>query len=145
MSRSKLNGMFVPHDPVDVFFDEPSRTRQEFADECDINVLMKRFEATGVVSHVNQREPMYIDVGDGVPDLRTAIDTVRAANEAFMSLPAAARAEFDNDPIRFVEYAYNPDNLDQMVKWGLAIPKPVVVPTKVEVVNPPAAPEADAT
>lgn len=141
MSRQggKLSSVFVAHDPVDVVFDEPSRTRQEFADECDINVLMQKFEATGVVSHVEQRQPMYLDVSEGVLPLREAIDTVRAANEAFMTLPARARAEFDNDPIRFVEFARDPKNGAKMVEWGLAQVREAPPVVKVEVTNPPAA------
>lgn len=141
MSRQggKLSSMFVAHDPVDVDFNEPSRTRQEFADECDINVLMKKFEATGVVSHVNERQPMYLDLSDGVPDLREALDVVRAATESFMSLPARARAEFDNDPVKFVAFAQDPKNNAKMVEWGLAVvPEPEKV-LKVEVTNPPEA------
>lgn len=139
MSRQggKLSSMFAAHDPVDLEFNEPSRTRQEFADECDINVLMEKFEATGVVSHVNQRTAFHMDVTE-VPDLQVALDTVRAAQEAFMTLPARARAEFDNDAVRFVAYAQDPENSEQMVKWGLAVyPEPEKV-LKVEVTNPPA-------
>lgn len=142
MSRQagKLQSMFVPdhHDPV-VKFDEPSRTRQEFAEECDINNLMEKFEATGVVSHVNQRQPMYLDLGDGVLPLQEALDTVRAATDAFMTLPARARAEFDNDPVKFVEFAQNPENMPRLVEWGLAEVKEVDPPSRVVVVNPPAA------
>lgn len=136
----KLSSMYVVHEPVDVLFDEPSRARQEFADECDINLLMRKFEATGVVSHVSDRQPMYLDLSDGVPDLQSALDIVRTATESFMSLPARARAEFDNDPVKFVAFAQNPDNLAKMVEWGLAIPVVEPGPTKVEIVNPPAEP-----
>ncbi|AZL82724.1 internal scaffolding protein [Apis mellifera associated microvirus 7] len=132
----KLSSAFVQHEPVDVSFDEPSRTRQEFADECDINVLMRKFEATGVVSHVNQRSPMYLDLSDGVMPLQEALDTVRSATEAFMSLPARARAEFDNDPVAFVEFAQNPDNYEKMLEWGLAERRPEPSVQKVEVINP---------
>lgn len=137
MSKRVMNSAYVPHDPVDVVFDEPSRTRQEFAAECDINTLMERFEATGVVSHVNERKPMYLDLGDGVLPLQAALDTVRAATESFMSLPARARAEFDNDPVRFVEYAQNPDNIGRLVEWGLAEQVVDPAPARVEVVNLP--------
>ncbi|UDN67537.1 internal scaffolding protein [robinz microvirus RP_40] len=137
----KLSSAFVQHEPVDVFFDEPSRTRQEFADECDINVLMAKFEATGVISHISQREPFYLDVSDGVLPLADALDVVRAAERAFMSLPAKARAEFDNDAVRFVEFAQDPANKDRMIEWGLAVAPVVPSPQKVEVVNP-AAPSA---
>lgn len=134
--------MYCPHDPVDLVCDDPSRTRQEFAEECDVNNIMRRFEATGVVSHVNQREPMYLDLSEGVPDLQSAIDLVRVANESFMTLPARVRAEFENDPVKFVEFCGVPENLDKLREWGLA---PVPVPekvTKVEVVNT-AAPAAE--
>lgn len=145
MSRQggKLSSAFVQHEPVDVFFDEPSRTRQEFADECDINILMRRYEATGVVSHVNDRVPVYLDLSMGVPDLREALDLVKAAETAFASLPAVVRKEFDNDPLKFVEFAEKPENLDRMREFGLAPPAPVEpAPQKVEVVNPAPAPGA---
>lgn len=130
----KLSSAYVQHEPVDVFFDEPSRTRQEFADECDINVLMRRYEATGVISHVQTVEGKYMDLSN-VPDLASAIDVVREANEQFMRLPARARARFDNDPVKFVEYAANPDNIEQMCEWGLAERVVDPPPAKVEVVN----------
>lgn len=133
--------MYVLHSPVDVFFDEPSRTRQEFADECDINVLMARYEKTGVISHVAQREPMYLDLSGGVPDLQTALHTVMVAEQAFMTLPASVRKEFDNDPLKFVAFAEDANNLDKMREFGLAPPlPPETPPLKVEVVasDPPA-------
>ncbi|ALS03679.1 VP3 [Gokushovirus WZ-2015a] len=138
MSRQggKLSSVYVEHKPVDVFFDEPSRTRQEFAAECDINVLMQKFEATGVVSHVNERQPMYLDLSEGLPDLREALDIVREATETFMSLPARVRARFDNDPVKFVDFAGDPKNVGELVEWGLADKVEIPPPTKVEVVNP---------
>lgn len=142
---SDESSMFVVHDPVDLHFgDEPSRTRQEFADECDINILMQRFERTGVISHVAQAEPMYLDLSEGVPDLMTALETVRAAEAAFMSLPASVRKEFDNDAIKFVAFAEDPDNLGKLREWGLApTPAPQAPPMRVEVVNPAPEPPTD--
>ncbi|AXH75473.1 MAG: internal scaffolding protein [Microviridae sp.] len=139
----KLSSAFVAHDAVDVDFTEPSRTRQEFAEECDINNIMKRFEATGAVNHFNQVGPRYLDLSEGVPELREALDLVRASNEAFMSLPARVRAEFDNDPVAFVDYAADPSNAKQMVEWGLAIalPEPAK-PAPVVSGDAPAAPAA---
>lgn len=136
-----LSSAFVSHDPVDVYFDEPSRTRQEFAAECDINTLMARYEATGVISHINERQPYYFDT-TGAPDLREAIDIVRDAERAFMSLPAKVRASFDNDAVAWVDYAQDPKNLEQMREWGLAPPvKPEAAPLKVEVVSTAPPPE----
>jgi Chlamydia-phage Chp2 scaffold (Chlamy_scaf) len=72
-------------------------------------------------------EPVYLDVSD-VPDLMGAHALIAAAESAFMTLPASVRREFDNDPIRFVEYAQDPANLDQMRAWKLAPPAPVAAP-----------------
>lgn len=117
--------------------DLPSLTRQEFADECDINNLMAQFEKTGIIpSNVNKSEPRYLDVSD-VPDLPAALSMLNEATTAFMSLPAKVRREFDNDPLQFIAFAENPDNLEKMREWNLAPPAPVEAPPqKVEVVNP---------
>lgn len=98
-------------------------TRQEFAEECDINVIMAQYERTGVISHVAEREPIYYDF-TAVPDLMTAMSVMQDAETAFMSLPAKVRRDFDNDPLKFVDFASNPDNLDEMRKYGLAPPAP---------------------
>lgn len=121
----------------------PSKTRQEFAAECDINVLMERYEKTGIISHVDQRIPNYVDVSD-LPSYQESFEIVRRAAEAFASLPARARAEFDNDPGAFADYAADPANLERMREWGLAAPAPApevpAAPMEVVVVDRPAEP-----
>lgn len=110
-------------------------TRQEFQEECDINTIMARYEQQGVISHVNRANPMYVD-WSSMPDLRGRLDKFRLAGEAFMSLPAAVRKDFDNDPVKFVEFAQNPENLEKMRSYGLAPPAPVEPPPmRVEVIS----------
>lgn len=133
-----IRSMYVVHKPVNLDCSKDGRTRQEFADDCDINVLLARYEKSGVFTHFNANEADYLDVSN-VPDLQQSLTYLKDAQRAFMSLPAAARREFDNDPVKFVEYAQNPENIDRMREWGLAAPAPVEpAPTKVEIVNPPA-------
>jgi phage internal scaffolding protein len=116
----------------------PSLTRQEFAEECDINVLMAKFEKTGIFpGSLNPNEPRYLDVSD-VPDLMQAHNVLQEATAAFMALPATVRRDFDNDPLNFVTFAENPDNLEKMREWKLAPPEPAPEPPqRVEIVNPP--------
>lgn len=136
---------YVEHDTSATSIDcsHDGKTRQEFAAECDINVLLAKYETTGVLNHYSRMEPLYMDLGDGVPDLATALAYLERAQEAFMTLNASARREFDNDPVKFVQFAENPDNLPRMREWGLAPPLPVEpAPVKVELTNPPPAPEA---
>lgn len=122
---------------------EASRTRQEFAEECDINALMKRYEGHDIGSIMRRdMEPQYADFTKVPKDLMGFLNLMNEASDAFMTLPASVRREFDNDAVRFTEFAADPANLEKMREWKLAKPAPVEpVPQKVEVVNaPPKAP-----
>lgn len=143
-----LRDAYIPNgSKTDVDKFDPSLTRQEFAEDCDINVIMARYENTGVISHTSPREPLYLDLTE-VPDFRTAMDMMVDADKAFMSLPAKVRREFDNDPREFVDFAQDPKNLDQMRLWGLAPaappepPKeaPGAVPVPTATLEPPKEP-----
>ena len=114
----------------------PSMARQEFAEECDINTIMARYEKTGAISHVNRVIPVYMDLTQ-VPDLRGAMDAMREASIAFNLFPAKVRREFDNDPQKFVDFAQDPENIGKMREWGLAPPVPVEEPPlRVSVIAP---------
>lgn len=97
---------------------DPSLTVQSQAEEADINVIVKRFGITGEVP-VSARMPSYQDFAE-VFDYRTAVETVMAAEEAFMQVPADIRARFHNDPGAFAEFCENPHNLPELRKMGLA-------------------------
>lgn len=102
----------------------PSMTRQEFADECDVNLLMKRYDVVGGgMPPAPGSVPMYIDFTSKPDNLMDALAMMKSAETAFMTLPASVRKEFDNDPLRFVEYAENEANLPRMREWGLAEPE----------------------
>lgn len=141
MSKYELRSMYIPHarvqqDPGP----EPSKTRQDMQEECDVNALMARYDKAGVWPNDNAAEPRYLDCSE-VPDFRSAMDFMIEADKAFMSLPATVRREFDNNSADFVDYATDPANVGQMREWGLAPPeKTPDAPMRVEVVNPPAPP-----
>lgn len=128
---------------------EPSLTRQEFADECNINLLMSKFDqhVHGGPNGLMAMDPaaMYVDLTEMPRDLMEYHDYMFRAESAFMSLPAVVRKEFDNDAHMFAEFAADPENLPQMRTWGLAAPEPQeAAPMKVEVVAPKAPPSASA-
>lgn len=132
-----LSSMVTHHEPVRFVDDTPSMTRQEFAKDCDINVLMAHYERNAILPPTNNREPAYFDAS-GVPDFREALDIARDAHEAFMRVPANVRKELDNDVFKFVEYCQDEANSENLRKWGLSKPLPVeAAPMRVEVVNPP--------
>lgn len=138
----KLLGNYRPHEPVKKEFRLPSRTKQEFREDCDVNVIIRRFTKTGVLPNTAQATPRYIDAAT-LPDLQGAMHIMIEAEKSFMSLPAQVRKEFDNSPMQFVEFATKPENLDKLREWGLAPkPEPEPGPQKVELVNPPPAPSS---
>lgn len=107
---------------------EETMTQQGDKNDSDINVIVARFRKTGQLPH-NNKTAMYGDFTN-VPDYRTAVEQVNAARDEFMKLPAKVRRRFDNNPAEFIEFATNPDNLDEMRKMGLApTPEPEDNPT----------------
>lgn len=130
-----------PETNPDIFVDcsvEPSRTRQEFVDDCDINKIMAQYQTTGFLpNNLNSRDPQYLDVSNTPTRLQDALRLVAEAQEAFMQLPAQIRREMDNDPVKFVAWAQDEANADTMRKFGLREPLPIEpAPTRVEIVNP---------
>lgn len=99
--------------------EEPSRTDQQYKDDCDVNFIMDRFFKTGQISHLARREGHALDVSD-VTDLAGALQQVRAANELFMDLPAKVRDRFANDPVQFFDFVNDPKNGEEAVALGLA-------------------------
>lgn len=95
-----------------------SMTKQSFKDECDINNILKKYEKNGVIEHRNKYQGRYDDV-TGAVDYQTALGVIASAETAFMSLPAAIRTQFDNDPHKFLEFAQDSENSDLMVEMGL--------------------------
>lgn len=121
---------------VDYSDDTPSMTRTEFTDECDVNQIMKNFEATGVLPN-NGREPLYWDASAVPNNLQDAMAAMMYADTLFMQLGAPIRKEFDNDAKKFVDFALKPENKPKLKEWGLTAPEtPPSAPVRVEVVTP---------
>lgn len=108
----------------------PSMTKQEFVRECDINNIVKSFSQTGMYNHVNARQGSYQDLPDHF-DFQDAIGVIQQSEAAFMSLPSKVRDRFGQDPVRFLEFMSNPDNLEEMRTLGLAKPQEPVTPDPV--------------
>lgn len=112
---------------------EPTLAQQQFKDDADINVIVERFGLTGELPQ-NLRTPQSGDFTN-VTDFQTAMNVVRSSQEAFAELPAKVRERFNNDPGKFLEWSYDPDNLEEARKMGLAKPAPAA-PTPTEPKKP---------
>ncbi len=107
----------------------PSKTRQEFRDECDINWLMERFARTGILvdpSLVGKREAAFGDFS-GAQDFTENQDRLVAAANAFDTLPGVVRERFNQDPARVLEFLADESNREEAISLGF-IEKPTVAP-----------------
>lgn len=106
------------------FKDDLGLTKQADAKDADINNILKRYERTGELPLMIAKEARYGDFSDPL-DYQSALNLVKLAEEQFNALEAHIRNRFDNDPAKFLAFATDPKNLDEMVKLGLAVRKPL--------------------
>ncbi|AXH73540.1 MAG: internal scaffolding protein [Microviridae sp.] len=93
------------------------RTKQSFKDECDINTILKKFQRTGLLEFVNDRQPQYGDVS--AIDFQESMQTVARANEIFADLPSSIRKHFENSPEQFFSFIQDPSKHAEAVALGL--------------------------
>lgn len=124
---------------VDCSKDKPL-TQQSGKDECDINLIIERAKR-GAVIEPRGDVPMYGDFTQIPTDLRDCLNTVRQADELFMSLDANVRRLFDNDPALMLDFLNDPKNREEAVKLGL-VTAPVVVVDVEPDIEPVVEPEA---
>jgi len=117
--ENKFRTHYGPHKKVQLVCKGPSRTKQSFKEECDINSILKRFEKTGELTHLMKAEPKFGEFAD-VGTFHQAMGVVALANEQFAALSAHVRKRFNNNPEEFLEFTGNPENAQEMVKLGLA-------------------------
>lgn len=96
MTRKKQDRFNTPNNrkAVQLSGFEPTRTKQSFKDECDINQIVAKYQETGAVSHANYYEPFYGDIDPCT--YQEALDQINLANEMFEDLPSSLRDEFQD-------------------------------------------------
>lgn len=114
----------------------PSMTKQSFKDECDINVIMKRYATTGVLPGMERMgQARYMDCSS--VDYQEAMLMVADARAQFANLPARVRDRFGNDPRRMMEFLEDERNVEEARELGLVKPaEPEATPLAVRVVEP---------
>lgn len=101
---------------------------QSFAEECDINNIMRDIQTTGATHWLTTRPGTYEDV-TGL-DFQTAMDQTVRATEAFNDLPSSIRDRFQNNPAAFLDFVHDPANGEELVRMGLREP-PAPAPSPV--------------
>jgi phage internal scaffolding protein len=100
-------------------------TEQNHKDETDINNIVRKYNKTGLIDHLNQFEKQYGDMTGF--DYQDAMNTIAAANTMFEGLPSSIRNKFDNDPAKFINFVDDEANADKLIEMGLAKPKDIPI------------------
>lgn len=86
-------------------------------DASDINVIMRRWKADGVVPVVGDK-PRYGDFSRGV-DFHDGLNRMKAAGDDFDALPSEVRKRCDNDPGKFLDLVSVEETRLELVELGL--------------------------
>lgn len=105
---------------------DPSRAKQSEFKGTDIQEIIRKYDATGVLPTTG-REGLFIDVSE-VGDYREAMELVRNAERFFSQLPAEIRTRFNNDAAEYLDFVSDSGNFAEAQKLGL-------VPADVEMVQ----------
>lgn len=92
-------------------------TEQDHLDECDVNQIIKKYNAGEVITHICEFEHFYGDMsGD---DFKLMMDTTLAARDKFMTLPSDIRQRFENNPEQLLRFMEDPANRGEAITLGL--------------------------
>jgi len=95
-------------------------TEQNHTKECDVNYILKKYDQTGVITHVQKMEAKYGDMSG--QDYKQMLDTVIDMQRQFDQMPSHIRKEFSNDPAKYLEFMENPDNRGKAIELGIIDP-----------------------
>lgn len=138
-NEKKSNSPGRRYPRVQIFFEDPSLTKQSMKDDCDINNILKKFNKTGQLPDLIKTNPKFGDFADTL-DYQESLNLVIHAQTQFEALSAAVRKRFHNDPAEFLEFVQDAKNAEEMVSLGLASKRPVAS-SPVALNNEPKAPE----
>lgn len=112
---------------------QPSRTRQEFKDECDINRIMANYQITGAINHFSKYSSSYGDFS--ACDFQEAQNLVIRARKMFDELPNNVKAHVST-PEGFLAFVQNPANAEKMAELGLRPREDLSNPSLLTAKNP---------
>jgi len=114
---AKVRNKFSPRVAIIAREADDDRTQQHFVDEVNVNNIVKKYQKTGVVSHVKRVEAKYGDFSR-LGDYAENMAIVAQAKQAFEQLPATIRAKVDNDPQKFYDWLKDSKNWEEAEKLG---------------------------
>ena len=107
---------------------------QSFKNQCDINLIMKQYEKTGMLPQQTSIPARYSD-NTNIPSLEAAFEATSKAMDAFYELPPEVRRHMDNDPSQLENFINNDENIPLLKKHGIIIERAQPEPTLRDVIN----------
>lgn len=125
-----------------------SLTKQEFKDECDLNIMMDKWARTGGIPDELLNRPSVYGNFPTQNSYQEHANRVAEAKSDFEYLPSSTREFFANDVGNLIDFLSDETNLEEAVELGLVQkPEEINVPTPptepAPEPNPPAEPPAD--
>ncbi len=98
---------------------EGEGAKQSMREECDVNKIVEHFVKTGLIDHLAEGVPEFVDVSE-LGDYRSIIEQVRKVEMYFAGLPALVRTAFSNDASMFMDYLETDPSTEDLETLGLA-------------------------
>lgn len=115
----KIYSRFDRPESDGITFTLPTMTQQQFADECDINNIVRSAVKTGNTQiFTPDQRAVYLDCSYS-GDYQSAVEFINTVDDDFYSQPAKLRDAFDNNPDKYAQFVLNPANFDKAVEMGL--------------------------
>lgn len=92
-------------------------TEQAHKDTCDVNKIIRKYDKTGLISHISKFEAMYGDMTGF--DFKEMKQKVIDMTNKFNELPSDIRKKFENSPENLLRFMENPENRDEAISLGL--------------------------
>lgn len=83
-------------------FEDPSLTQTQFAEDCDLSNIVRRFMKTGQLPATVSRQTFDSDA-DLPEDLQTLLNNNLVVQQRFDALPLEERNKYNNDPVTWLE------------------------------------------
>ncbi len=90
------------------------RTKQSQRDECDINMLLERYQRDASLGHLEKYGGQYGNYADY--DFENHVTKIAEMDTIFEQLPAEVKKDFGQSTNKFFEFVTNPENEDRLAE-----------------------------
>lgn len=101
--------------------DQPSKVQEQFADSCQTDTIIRKYNMMGVNPFIAAGGSQYLDTTQ-IPSFVAAQNVQVKVKEYFEGLPSDIRLEFNNDPMQFAEVVSDPRNAEYLREIGVLAP-----------------------